>query len=110
MAVSLGVIALVTYLARVRLQKQQLARRQAEGEFAAILNERNRMAREIHDTVAQDLSAITAQLEVARSKLGEGNDSALLHINMAREAACSSLQEARRSIWNSWGVLMRPVP
>ena len=99
-AASLGAIALVTLVSRVRLRRQVADRRQAEGEFAAILSERNRMAREIHDTEAQDLSAIAAQLEVARSKLGPGNDGALLHITMAREAACSSLQEARRSIWN----------
>lgn len=99
-AASLASLAIVWLRAGARFSRQQAARRLAEGEFAAILNERNRMAREIHDTVAQDLSAITAQLEVARSKLGQGNDAALLHINMAREAACSSLQEARRSIWN----------
>ncbi len=99
-AASLAALAIVWLQARARFRRQQMSRRLAEGEFAAILNERNRMAREIHDTVAQDLSAITAQLEVARSKLGKANDAALVHINMAREAACSSLQEARRSIWN----------
>lgn len=97
---SLVALAIVWLQARARFRRQQAARRLAEGEFAAILNERNRMAREIHDTIAQDLSAITAQLEVARSKLGQGNVAALLHINMARKAACDSLQEARRSIWN----------
>ncbi|MCX6896400.1 MAG: sensor histidine kinase [Verrucomicrobia bacterium] len=93
-------IALVILFARTRLQRQQADRRSAEAEFAAILKERNRMAREIHDTLAQDLSGISAQLEVARKKLPAGSEAAQSHLDLAHATARSSLQEARRSIWN----------
>jgi signal transduction histidine kinase len=93
-------VAVIILFSRTRLQRQREARRQAEAEFAAILKERNRMAREIHDTLAQDISGISAQLEVARKKLPSGCDAALNHIDLAHQTARNSLQEARRTIWN----------
>jgi signal transduction histidine kinase len=93
-------VALILLFARTRLQRQQMGRRAAEAEFSAILKERNRMAREIHDTLAQDLSGISAQLEVARKKLPSGSEGALTHLDLAHATARNSLQEARRSIWN----------
>ncbi len=90
----------VIIIAKMRLEKQRLERRQAEAEFAAILKERNRLARDIHDTLAQDLSGISAQLEVARKKLPAGSEAALTHLNLAHDTARNSLQEARRTIWN----------
>jgi signal transduction histidine kinase len=90
----------VIIIAKTRLEKQRLERRQAETEFAAILQERNRLAREIHDTLAQDISGISAQLEVARKKLPVGSEAALTHLKLAHDTARNSLQEARRTIWN----------
>ena len=97
------VLALTTCMslfARMRFQRQKAGRRQAEAEFAAILKERNRLAREIHDTLAQDISGICAQLEVARKKLPPGSEAALTHLNLAQTTARNSLQEARRTIWD----------
>ena len=54
LAAAVGVIVL---LLRLRL-------RRAEGEFRAVLGERNRIAREIHDTLAQGYMGISVQLEV----------------------------------------------
>jgi signal transduction histidine kinase len=96
----LGLTTGISLFARMRFQRQQAERRQAEAEFAAILKERNRLAREIHDTLAQDISGISAQLEVARKKLPPGSDAALKHLNLAQTTARNSLQEARRTIWN----------
>jgi signal transduction histidine kinase len=93
-------IAIIILLTRTRLQRQQADRRAAETEFAAILKERNRVAREIHDTLAQDLSGISAQLEVARKKLPTGSEAAQIHLDLAHATARNSLQEARRTIWN----------
>ena len=93
-------IAVVVLIARTRLQRQQAGRRQAETEFAAVHKERNRMAREIHDTLAQNLSGISVQLEVARKILPVSTEAAAAHLNRAQAAARSSLQEVRRSIFN----------
>jgi len=93
-------IAVVISIAQTRFQRQKMERLQAEAEFAAILKERNRLAREIHDTLAQDISGISAQLEVARRKLPAGSEAALAHLELAHATARNSLQEARRTIWN----------
>jgi signal transduction histidine kinase len=66
----------------------------------AIADERNRMAREIHDTLAQGLSEIVLQLEAAEQVLVEDPAEALQHVDRARGLARKSLQEARRSVWN----------
>ena len=53
----LGVVGLVVLVQRYRLKR-------AEREFNAVLGERNRIAREIHDTLAQGYVGISVQLEV----------------------------------------------
>ncbi|MFC2009175.1 histidine kinase [Chloroflexota bacterium] len=65
----------------------------------AILEERNRMAREIHDTLAQGFTGIVLQLEAAEQGLSEAPESVPSHINRARALARESLSEARRSVW-----------
>jgi signal transduction histidine kinase len=93
-------ISALVLLARRRLKEQKRQRDQAEKEFAAILSERNRMAREIHDTLAQGLTAISFQLRIAK-KSATATDAFLNeHLDAAQELARSSLAEARNSIWN----------
>jgi len=90
----------IMLLARRRLREQQQHRAMAEAEFAAILAERNRMAREIHDTLAQGLVATSVQLQLAR-KHAKGSPEALAgHLETAQQLVRSSLEEARGSIWN----------
>ncbi|MGC8669185.1 MAG: histidine kinase [Chthonomonadales bacterium] len=67
---------------------------------AAILEERNRMAREIHDTLAQGFTGILMQLEALEDKAGELPAGCLAHLAQARELARASLAEARRSVWS----------
>src|SRR5690606_2139975 len=55
-------VAVVMLASRRRLKEQEHRRAMAETEFAAILSERNRVAREIHDTLSQSLGAISVQL------------------------------------------------
>ncbi len=78
----------------------------AEGRELAVLEERTRLAREIHDTLAQQLTGIVLQLEAAEA-LQSRNDRARSRTLMvaAREQARLALQEARRSVWN-----LRPMP
>jgi PAS domain S-box-containing protein len=67
---------------------------------SAVLDERNRMAREIHDTLAQGLTGIVLQLEAAEQVASVRDEAAAPHIERAKALARESLQEARRSVWN----------
>jgi signal transduction histidine kinase len=72
------------------------SRQASEG---AVLEERNRLAREIHDTLAQGFTGIVIQLEAAEDTLAEDEkEAALAHLARARELARDSLAEARRSV------------
>ena len=62
-------IALIVAFSRRRLHEQKRHRDMAEAQFAAVLSERNRMAREIHDTLAQGLAATSVQLRLAKKYL-----------------------------------------
>lgn len=68
-----------------------------------VVEERSRLAREIHDTIAQGLAGVVIQLETAENAIHEP-DEALARLRRARELARESLNEARRSVWN-----MRPL-
>lgn len=64
----------------------------------AVAEERNRLAREIHDTLAQGLTAIVLQLEVADVLLEDGPPRVREKIAKALTLARSNLEEARRSV------------
>ena len=68
----------------------------------AVLQERNRMAREIHDTLAQGFTGIVLQLEAADQAMEDGAEQPVVsrHLDRARDLARDSLNEARRSVWN----------
>lgn len=65
---------------------------------SGILQERQRMAQEIHDTLAQGFTSIVMQLEAAEQALPEGLTSVQSHIHKARDTARASLAEARRLV------------
>jgi signal transduction histidine kinase len=65
---------------------------------AAVLDERNRIAREIHDTLAQGFTGIMMQLKAAEEILGDAPLNARQHVATAKELARTSLTEARRSV------------
>ena len=66
----------------------------------AILEERNRMAREIHDTLAQGFTGIVIQMEAAEQAAEKNPSEVADHLQSAKALARDSLQEARRSVWN----------
>lgn len=66
---------------------------------AAILRERNRLAREIHDTLAQGLTGIVLQLEVIDRLIHKDLDKTRSKIKKVKELARNNLKEVRRSVW-----------
>lgn len=65
---------------------------------AGVLAERERLAREIHDTLAQGLSSIQLLLRAAERTLDAAPDRAREQVATAREAAATNLAEARRFV------------
>jgi signal transduction histidine kinase len=65
---------------------------------SGMLEERQRLAREIHDTLAQGFAAILAHLEIAElgRENGADRESERQHIASARRVARDSLEDARR--------------
>lgn len=68
----------------------------AQARDAGIQEERSRLSREIHDTVAQDLVAIIAQLDAARD--ADGEDERVRRLAVVELAARDALAEARRAV------------
>ena len=86
-----------------RKQAEEARQRQSERlaektRQAAILEERNRLAREMHDTLAQGFTGIMMQLEVVAALLPESARQAREHLALAHDLARDSLAEARRSV------------
>jgi signal transduction histidine kinase len=67
-------------------------------EEASILEERNRMAREIHDTLAQSFTGILVQIGAATQVLADDLEATQSHLEMIEELARIGLAEARRSV------------
>lgn len=86
-------------LENARLFDEERQRR-LEARDLAIAEERNRMAREIHDTLAQGFLGILLQLQAAEGELGPGAEGVAARLSRAADLARESLQEARRSVWN----------
>lgn|SRR5680860_428250 len=87
--------------ARQRLIEDLTAARAdlAAAEHAGgVLAERERLAREIHDTLAQGLSSIQLLLRAAERALPNRSEAALDHVQQARQAAVDNLAEARRFV------------
>jgi signal transduction histidine kinase len=81
------------------LERLVAAHRAAEeAERAAVVAERTRFAREIHDTLAQGFTGIVVQLNAAEGCLGAAPAGARDHLDKARALARQSLDEARRSV------------
>ncbi|MDZ8024352.1 MAG: histidine kinase [Nostoc sp. DedQUE11] len=69
-----------------------------QAEQAIVLTERNRLAQEIHDTLAQAFAVVIVHLDTASRKLTTDIEAAQALIKAGRDLAHSGLTEARRSI------------
>ncbi len=100
-AVILVALVVVSVLARRKIAQREEARTLAEVEFAAMLAERNRLAREIHDTIAQELNAVSMQMELAKNSAKHGAvEEIMAHLVTAHGIVRSCLAEVRESIWD----------
>ncbi len=78
----------------------QLRVKQLRTQFSAVLAERNRIAREIHDTLAQGFAGISTQLEASKEMLFVSPHVANEHMDQANLLARSCLEEARQYVWD----------
>jgi signal transduction histidine kinase len=60
-----------------------------------MLAERQRLAGDIHDTLAQGFTSIVMLLQAAEAELGQDQDAARRHLRLAAETARENLSEAR---------------
>ena len=92
------VLAWVVVLGRrVREQMATIRQRLQQG---AVLEERNRIARELHDTLEQELSGITMQLDLAADCFQQAPGVAKRALESARQMSRRSMIDARRSVWD----------
>lgn len=92
-------IPLAEALANQATLAVQMARLGEQAREAAVLGERNRIARDIHDTLAQGFTGVLVNLEAANRTLRRHNvELALEHIQHARGLAQTCLDEARLSV------------
>jgi two-component system NarL family sensor kinase len=84
-------------LLSIAIERARLFARSAQ---LGIVEERNRLAREIHDTLAQGLTAVSLQLESADALLEAGADPQRIRkaIRQALGLTRANLEEARRSV------------
>jgi signal transduction histidine kinase len=67
-------------------------------QYQAVLTERTRVGRELHDTLEQGLTGITLQLEAVSAALKSSPDVAEQSLDVARQMLRYSLEETRRSV------------
>ena len=83
-----------------RKVRQQTTIIQQKLQREAVLEERTRIAREFHDTLEQELVAITIQLEIVAAQFDDAPHTARQMLDLARNMTRRSLFEARRSVWD----------
>ena len=88
-----AILALIVFAYRLRL-------RQVHKRFEAVLEERNRIAREMHDTVIQGCASASALLEAVVSLEPESAGPKRELLDSAREQVRTTVDEARAAVWN----------
>jgi signal transduction histidine kinase len=94
-----GVMAAILGLAAMvgAFWMRAIARRKRQ-QYQAVLNERTRVARELHDTVEQGLAGIALQLEAVAGSFQSAPEAARQSLDVARQMLRYSLEETRRSV------------
>lgn len=89
---------LQTLYDRLRQAHLELQALNAQAQETAVTQERNRLAREIHDSLAHYLTVINLQLEAAEKLSQDQRERALQQVQRARRLTLECLQEVRRSV------------
>jgi ligand-binding sensor domain-containing protein/signal transduction histidine kinase len=90
----------ILFLAMLVWQFYRFRLRRVESQFAAVLAERNRIAREIHDNLAQEMLGISVQLEVVARTMPADAELARTHLDRVRMLVRHGIAEARRYVWD----------
>jgi len=102
LGITVGVLLMAliwTFVLRRRIREQMEVIRQ-KLRTSAVLEERNRIARELHDTLEQELAGITLQLDLAVDSFNGAPRIAEQAVETARNMSRHSMIEARRSVWD----------
>ena len=78
----------------------ELRLRQVRLRFRAVIEERNRLAREMHDTVIQGCTGVSALLEAMSSLEATNQPLREDLLDHARSQVRSTINEARQAVWN----------
>ncbi|MGD0892649.1 MAG: sensor histidine kinase [Terracidiphilus sp.] len=89
--VALGLLVLTMHRLHVRRMRMQ---------FAAVLEERSRLAREMHDTVIQGCVGVSTLLEAAATTQATSPEVSKQVLVRARYQIHETVEDARRSVWN----------
>ncbi len=93
--VMIAILALAACGGAVWMRTMAKRKRQ---QYQAVLNERTRVARELHDTVEQGLAGIALQLEAVAGSFQTAPEAARQSLDVARQMLRYSLEETRRSV------------
>jgi signal transduction histidine kinase len=89
----------VTERRRAELAVRQARERALEARFTAVLEERTRLAREIHDTLLQGFTGIALQLVAATGRVA-GPPEAVTTLHDLVGLARKTLEDARQAVWD----------
>jgi signal transduction histidine kinase len=84
---------------KLAVANEQLRQYALRIEDQAVLQERNRIARDIHDSLGHSLTALNLQLETAVKLWSSDPDRATQFLARAKQLGSQALQEVRQSIW-----------
>jgi len=100
-----GTVSDVTERRRAERAVRRARERALKARFDAILEERNRLAREIHDTLLQGLTGVALQLAAAARRIAEPPE-AVTALRDVVALAQRTIGDARRAVWD----LRTPAP
>ena len=98
-------IMVLPFLAAVYLFIYMLHLQRIKGRFRLVLEERTRLAREMHDTLIQGCNGVAMLLEAEDSSRGRLESK---YLNIAREQLHATVADARKAVWNLRQTQMDP--
>ncbi len=108
-----GVVAREAYAREVELSAREAAAHRLSREAAAVAEERNRLARELHDVVAHGLAVISIQASAAERVLHSNPTAAseaLAHIHHTARESLSDMRRVLAALRSDSDVDLEPTP